>query len=139
MAGTATAEELFRRVLDEVIPALQSDSAAILMREGGEWRVRASAPSEGFDQTSFSRSVVDRADATGKPLLVENPQSDDELRDKPSIIGKEISTVLAIPFPVADGVKAVVYADRRGSATSFLDADLEMLTATLEPIGSLLR
>ena len=129
--------ELFRQLLSEVVPALAADRAAVIVRQGKAWEVHASHPAGEFDNTSFSQSIVDQVAKAQKALLIEDSESGEHEVGQGSLIDKGISTVLAIPLVVSDQVPAVVYADRRGKATPFLEADLTLLTAAIESIGPL--
>lgn len=132
LSVTSSPTELFRQLLGEVVPALAADRAAVIVRQGKTWQVQARHPSDEFEHTSFSRSIVDRVAEGQKALLIEDPESGEHEMGQGSLVEKGISTVLAIPLVVSGQVPAVVYADRRGKATPFLEADLALLTAAIE-------
>ncbi|MCZ6792305.1 MAG: sigma 54-interacting transcriptional regulator [Planctomycetota bacterium] len=139
ISGTSSIEDFFRNLLAEVVPVLKADNAAVLLPEGDGWSVRASFPGTDVNQGAVSQSVVDHVVSQGKALLLENSMSDEKFQERTSIVDKEITTVLAIPVPIAGKVGAVIYADRRGAATPFLTEDLQLLTAALESIGPVLE
>ncbi len=135
LATTASSDELFHRILAEVVPVLKADSAVVVVNQGGDWKVRAKYPDESSEKVSFSRSVVQRVADSGEALLLERAEDEEELRKKQSIVSQDITTILALPLRTGGAVRAVIYTDRRGSDQPFLDSDLELLTAALDSVA----
>ena len=156
-------DDLYRELLEIVVPALEADRAVVLVREGSAWIPRAvhpPVPAEGAsEEAPISESVVRRAAEEGKAILSANLRRDDRFRDKESVVQAGIVSAIAapvhaeaLPAPGAPGgttrggrstgastVFGVLYADRRGASRPFGEAELGLLTAAAQQAGNLAR
>lgn len=151
MAGTTSPDALFQKLLQEIGPSIGADRAAVLLREKDDWVVRASQSSSGEscdfrgkgreevdEKVHISRTIIEEVAEEGKAILSANTLSDERFRDKQSVIGEEIVSVVAAPIRASGKTAGVIYADRRGPKPAFTEADLQLLVAATRPAGALL-
>jgi hypothetical protein len=136
VAMTAGPDALLDEVLRGVAELAGCDRGFMLLADGDDFAVVASlvlAPAV-LDKRAFSGSVgaVQRALATGRPVVVNQLADAAWLAERASVIGTGLQCLVCMPL--LDGVKVIgaVYADRRGPGVAITDVDLELLAAFTE-------
>ena len=144
IASSSSLQELLKKLLEEILPALGADRGAVILREKNDWIVQARyaasgmAPDENGEPIRVSTSVIEKVAQEGSAVLSANTFEDERFRDKPSIVGEEISSAIAAPIRAHGKIAGVLYADRRGTRSPFTEDDLQLLVAASHPAGSLL-
>jgi transcriptional regulator with GAF, ATPase, and Fis domain len=125
--STRDLEELLERILDLAIDNVRAERGLVFLRPPHDGILRiSSARGVGHtdldDLTSFSRSVVGRA-AEGETVHTTDIGQDPALSSVPSIIVKEIKSILCVPMKSRGEVLGVIYLDTRKKAQSFTDKE----------------
>ncbi len=143
MAATSSSADLFQKLLAEAVPALGARRAAVVLREGDRWVVKASRSAAGGGGTvSVSASILEKVAGERKSILSANAREDALLQTGGSREGGEngeVLSVIAVPLITRNRASGVLYADRGGGSPPFTDQDLELLAALGDPAGSLLE
>jgi transcriptional regulator with GAF, ATPase, and Fis domain len=150
ISRSASIDQLYRELLEILLPALEADRAVVLSRQGGRWIPRAShAKASEAEHLPVSESVIRRAADEAKAILSAHTRSDERFQDKASVVQAGIVSAIAAPMigPAAEGeagagvasgkVLGVLYADRRGAERPFGDAELALLSAAAGEAGAL--
>ena len=116
--------DLFRLILDLSLTAVGAERGAIMSIEGGELAVRA-VKGEDLRISSFVRDRVLEEKAS---LLVRDTRLDDALRERESIYGQQIRSIMAVPLQTEDRVIGMVYVDSRFMARGHTPDELNLLT-----------
>ncbi len=124
LAGNRPLPELFRFILDLSIQAVRADRGVLMTLEDGELVVRAHK-GEGF---RISTAVRDRVLNSGDSVLVRDTSLDDALRERHSIAGQNIRTLMAAPLETRARIIGIVYVDSPSVLREFTKDDLNLLT-----------
>jgi serine phosphatase RsbU (regulator of sigma subunit)/pSer/pThr/pTyr-binding forkhead associated (FHA) protein len=116
--------ELFRFILDLAIQAVKADRGVLLTVEDGGLEVRANK-GEGF---LISRAVRDRVLNSGSSVLVRDTSIDDAFKERESIVGQNIRTLMAVPLQTRDQIIGIIYVDSPSLLCEFTKDDLSVLT-----------
>ena len=92
---------------------------------------------EDFRAEEFGGSLgaVQRALATGSPVVSTDVRSDAELGGRASVISTGIRALLCVPVHALDRLIGVMYADSRKLGAAFTELDLEILEALAAQAG----
>lgn len=128
-AGQACGEshslnELFPKVLDLAIEAVNAQRGVLLILEGEELVPRAHI-GEGF---RISTTVRDRVLKEKKSILVRDAQLDDAFRGHMSIVEQKVHTMMAVPLQTKDRIIGLIYVDSPFILREFTEDDLSLLT-----------
>ncbi len=138
LAAATSAADLFARLAQESLGALEADGCAVVLRENGHWVLKASQPkSESSGAVSVSESILEEVVLENKATLSVSAR-EVEADGSGAGAAEESLSVIAAPIESSGEARAVLYAERRGDAPPFTEADLELLAAIAEPAGSLL-
>ena len=128
---------LLRRLIESAI-ALAGAERGFVLIVGGQGRLQtevsfggAPFPS-GMDRFAGSVGAVERALATGKPVVAADAKSDAFLAKRRSVIELGIGALACVPLSAPNGVLGVLYVDGRREGGTFTDLDLEILEALAE-------
>ncbi len=124
LAGNRPLPELFRFILDLSIQAVQGTRGVLMTLEGGELVVQANQ-GDGF---RISAAVRDRILNSGVSILVRDTALDDAFRDRRSIVGQNIRTLIAVPLQTRDRIIGIIYVDSPSVIREFTKDDLNLLT-----------
>jgi phosphoserine phosphatase RsbU/P len=124
LAGNRPLPELFRFILDLSIQAVQGHRGVLMTLEGGELVVQANQ-GDGF---RISAAVRDRVLNSGVSILVRDTALDDAFRERRSIVGQNIRTLIAVPLQTRDRIIGVIYIDSPSVVREFTKDDLNLLT-----------
>ena len=124
LAGNRPLPELFRFILDLSIQAVQGNRGVLMTLEGGELIVQANQ-GDGF---RISAAVRDRVLNSGVSILVRDTALDDAFRERRSIVGQNIRTLIAVPLQTRDRIIGIIYVDSPSVIREFTKDDLNLLT-----------
>ncbi len=124
LAGNRPLPELFRFILDLSIQAVQGNRGVLMTLEGGELVVQANQ-GDGF---RISAAVRDRVLNSGVSILVRDTALDDAFRERRSIVGQNIRTLIAVPLQTRDRIIGIIYVDSPSVIREFTKDDLNLLT-----------
>jgi serine phosphatase RsbU (regulator of sigma subunit) len=138
LGGSADLENALGKALDGLVTAFPgAESGFILTAElEGPLQTRAVHRKDGSEQTpAISRTVLAQVLDRGQALWISDPESDPAFTDAPSV--HRLCTALCAPLPNHEGeAVGMIQLENRGSATAFVDGDLELLSALAVPIGA---
>ena len=83
---------------------------------------------EGSGQ-AISRTVINRAVSSGKPILSNNAQEDERFAAQQSVVGYQLRSIMCAPLRARDRVIGAAYVDNRLLSGVFEQADLDLLMA----------
>lgn len=120
-------------VLDEVVRILGAQRAFLFLgtEESDALRCYAGRDSAGEDlpePVDFSRTVIEEAWHSGKPLVLKST-ADGELLGAQSIVAHDLRSVMAAPLHVHGRRFGVVYVDTRLAEGMFTESDAAILSA----------
>ena len=132
--------ELLPRVVASMLELTNAERGFLLLAgAGGELEVAAHAglSRADFAAEEFGGSVgaVQRALATGAPVVSTDARSDAELGERASVIATGIRALLCVPVHALDRLIGVMYADSRRPGAAFTELDLEILEALASQAG----
>ncbi len=117
--------ELFQLILDLSIEAVGAERGVLMTLESnGELVVRA-AKGSAF---RISTTVRDRVLKTQLSVLVRDTMLDEAFRERQSIIGQSVRTLMAAPLQTKDRVIGLIYVDSPSLTRVFKEDDLNLLT-----------
>jgi transcriptional regulator with GAF, ATPase, and Fis domain len=78
-----------------------------------------------------SSTVIDRALASGKPVLVRDASADGGLAEQSSVLGSKLRSIVCLPVrsPRPQGVRGLLYLDNRFGEAAFSENDLPAFSA----------
>ncbi|MFL6289776.1 MAG: GAF domain-containing protein [Thermoanaerobaculia bacterium] len=132
--------ELLPRVVASMLELTNAERGFLLLAGAdGELEVAAHAglSREDFAAAEFGGSLgaVQRALATGEPVVSADACSDAELGERASVIATGIRALLCVPVRALDRLIGVMYADSRKPGAAFTELDLEILEALSSQAG----
>jgi sigma-B regulation protein RsbU (phosphoserine phosphatase) len=116
--------ELFEVIMDLSLEAVGANRGVLMTLENGKLVVR-SARGQGFQ---ISSTVRDRVINESASVLVVDAQTDQAFRDRASIVGQNIRSMLAVPLQAKDRVIGLIYLDSPNMIQPFTREDLNLLT-----------
>ena len=132
-------------VLDAAIEATRAERGFLLLAPEGEDDGRPKLPggldvaaARNFDGAEVrkaalevSRSIIERALASRRPVLVHDAGTDAQLSAHTSVIDRRLRSVVCLPFESRKprGVRGVLYLDNRFGEGTFAELDLPLLGA----------
>ncbi|MCB9418951.1 MAG: GAF domain-containing protein [Ardenticatenaceae bacterium] len=75
----------------------------------------------------ISRTVIERAVATGEGILTSNAQEDERFAGQQSVVGYQLRSIMCAPLRARSSTVGAVYVDNRLFTSVFDNADLELL------------
>jgi signal transduction histidine kinase len=81
------------------------------------------------DAMQVSRTVLEKAVATGQGIVTNNAQEDARFSGRESVVGYQLRSIMCAPLRVRDRTLGAAYVDNRLFAGAFGDDDLDLLTA----------
>ncbi len=140
LAPEAGIGELLPRVVASMLE-LSNAERGFLLLAGPDGDLEVAARSglswEDLSAEEFSGSLgaVQRALATGAPVVSADARSDAELGERASIVTTGIRALLCVPVHALDRLIGVMYADSRKPGAAFTELDLEILEALASQAG----
>ena len=127
-----------KRVLEEVMDtliALMRAERGFLMLRGSDGRLSVRI-ARGIDHINLeedafkvSRTIVERAAATGETILTTNAQEDPRFENQMSVAAFKLVSILCAPLKIKNELIGVIYVDNRARAGIFQAQDQELITA----------
>ena len=132
--STLDLDEVFDRVMDEVIAAVRAERGFLMLNDSGGqlcFQVARGLDQRDIDQPKFqvSRGVIERVAQTGEPVLTSDARADERLNLRQSVAHLGLRSILCVPLKLKQQIIGVVYVDNRLQAGVFRQPDLELLTA----------
>lgn len=126
--------EVLEQVMDTVIQLTGAERGYILMKnpttnEFDEFAVARGIDKEQLSQGEFtvSRTVVRQVAQTGEPVLTDNAQDDQRLKEGASIANLKLLSILAVPLKARDNVIGVIYVDNKVMKGLFTKNEVNLL------------
>jgi PAS domain S-box-containing protein len=120
-------------VIDTLIRMTGAERAFLMMREQGELHVRVARnwdrSSIGAGEEAFSRTIIERVERLGEPILTTNAQADSRFAGQESIVAYNLRSILCVPLKVKGQLIGVIYADNRAREGLFSEKDRNLLAA----------
>lgn len=140
IASTTTTDDFFQKLLVEISPILGADRAAVVLREGNRWVVRAShSKTDESGSVNVSSSILEKVVGEEKAVLSEGAAIAKARANSKASVEEDPASVIAAPIAVKGKSRGVLYADRQGDQPRFDEGDLQLLVTACEPAGSLLE
>jgi len=126
--------EVLRIVMDTIIRLtgaergflmLKSPQGAMEMRIARNWEQETIAAND-FE---ISRTVIQRVNSSGQPVLTTNAQEDPRFETHESVIAYNLRSILCVPLKVKGELTGVIYADNRFRSGIFTEQELDLLTS----------
>jgi sigma-B regulation protein RsbU (phosphoserine phosphatase) len=124
LATNRPLNELFQKILDLSIEAVDAMRGVLMTLEGDQLVVRAKK-GEGF---RISSAVRDRVLKEKKSLLVRDTRMDDALRERLSIVEQKVRTLMTVPLQTKDQIIGLIYVDSPFYVHEYTVEDLNLLT-----------
>lgn len=125
--------EVLNQVMDSIIQ-LTGAERGYLMLVDEETAELQTAAARNFDQRTLdgetrqiSRTVIERAIATGQGILTNNAQEDDRFAGQQSVVGFQLRSIMCTPLKARGRTLGAVYVDNRLFTGVFKEPDLELL------------
>jgi sigma-B regulation protein RsbU (phosphoserine phosphatase) len=117
--------ELFQLILDLSIDAVGAERGVLMTLENDEDLVVRAAKGSAF---RISTTVRDRVVKTRLSVLVRDTMLDEAFRERQSIIGQSVRTLMAVPLQTKDRTIGLIYVDSPSLTRVFKEDDLNLLT-----------
>ncbi len=117
--------ELFQLILDLSIDAVGAERGVLMTLENDEELVVRAAKGSAF---RISTTVRDRVIKTRLSVLVRDTMLDEAFRERQSIIGQSVRTLMAVPLQTKDRTIGLIYVDSPSLTRVFKEDDLNLLT-----------
>lgn len=124
--------EVLNQVMDAIIQLTGAERGFLmLLNDTSELETVAArnVDQETIDGRSMeiSRTVIERAVASGEGVLTNNAQEDERFSGQQSVIGYQLRSIMCAPLRARDTMLGAVYVDNRLFTSVFDKADLELL------------
>lgn len=132
-----------RIALDEIIQLMGAERAFLfIIDEERGWlrfaRGRNARREDLGEPTAYSRTIVERVHATGRPVVLAS-RSDAATLESESVLAYDLRSVLSAPLVGGDRVLGVIYLDNRLAHGVFTEDHVEILHALANHIASALQ
>lgn len=126
-------QEVLNQVMDAIIQLTRAERGFLMLYDddSGELRTKAArnVDQETIDGPAMqiSRTVIERAVASGKGILTNNAQEDERFSSQTSVVGFQLRSIMCAPLQARNQMLGAVYVDNRLYAGVFAEVDLELL------------
>ncbi|MCP4360283.1 MAG: GAF domain-containing sensor histidine kinase [Chloroflexi bacterium] len=126
-------DEVLNQVMDAIIQLTGAERGFLMLynEENGQLTPRAA---RNVDQKTIegeamniSRTVVERAIASGQGVLTNNAQEDERFSGQQSVVGYQLRSIMCAPLQARGFTMGAVYVDNRLFAGVFEEADLDLM------------
>ena len=117
-------EEVFQVIMDLSIEAVAAGRGVLMTVEGDNLVLRAMR-GEGFQ---ISSTVRDRVLKERASVMVRDTSLEEAFRERKSIVGQQIKSMIAVPLQTNDRVIGLIYLDSPNLVRQFTREDLNLLT-----------
>ena len=127
-------DEVLNRVIDEVLSAIRAERGFVMLVRPDDtlaFQVARGIDHQTINDPDFqiSRSIVERVQREGRPVLTLNAQEDDRFSTTQSVVSLGLRSILCVPLKIKDRVTGIVYVDNRMKTGLFTQQELELLSA----------
>lgn len=141
--GRKGAHQLLGALLKGIVEVAECERGFLLVPDlSGDMRVRAclGMSVSNIADTGFSgsRGAVELAITRRQPVYLSNRVDDGSLRNRESIVMRDIHSLVCLPLADNGDLNGVVYADTTDEAKTFTNLDAQLLTAFAEHAASAL-
>lgn len=125
--------EVLNQVMDAIIQLTGAERGFLMLYDEVTGDLRTEAARNVDQETiegesmQISRTVLQRAAATGQNILTNNAQEDDRFSAQESVIGFQLRSIMCVPLRARSRVMGAVYVDNRLFSGVFNHDDLELL------------
>lgn len=126
-------DEVLNQVMDSIIQLTGAERGFLMLfdEETGQLVTRAARNVDqetiDGDAMNISRTVVERAVASGEGILTSNAQEDARFSGQQSVVGYQLRSIMCAPLQARSFTLGAVYVDNRLMAGVFENADLDLL------------
>ncbi|HIP72457.1 MAG TPA: GAF domain-containing protein [Anaerolineae bacterium] len=127
--------EVLNQVMDAIIQLSGAERGFLMLydEESGQLTTRAARNLDqntiDGDAMNISRTVIERAVATGEGILTSNAQEDERFSAQTSVVGYQLRSIMCSPLRVRGRTLGAVYVDNRLFSGVFSQEDLDLLVA----------
>lgn len=127
-------KRVLEEVMDTLIALMRAERGFLMLRESdGQLSVRIA---RGIDHINLegeafkvSRTIVERAAATGETILTTNAQEDPRFENQMSVAAFKLVSILCAPLKIKNELIGVIYVDNRARSGIFQEQDQSLITA----------
>lgn len=133
--STLEFDQVLTMVMDQVISVVKAERGFLVLvnPQSGEleFSIARDKHAHSIDSSAFkvSRSTVEKVIRTREPLLADDAQMDEDLKNQHSIMVYGIRSIMCAPFIVRDHCIGAVYVDSRINANLFNTKHRDLLLA----------
>ena len=132
--STLEIDEVLQIVMDTIIRLTEAERGFLMLRdERGEMTIRIARNWEqesiNQNESSISRTVVQRVINEGEAVLTTNAREDPRFGGQESIIAFNLRSILCVPLMVKTELIGVIYADNRIRSGIFSESERDLLIA----------
>lgn len=130
--STLEVNEVLQIVMDTIVRLTGAERGFLMLRdERGEMSIRIARNWEqesiNQNESSISRSVVQRVIDSGEAVLTTNAREDPRFGGQESIIAFNLRSILCVPLAVKSELIGVIYTDNRIRTGIFSESDRDLL------------
>lgn len=134
--AAAAPSEVLQRCLEAVVQLTECDRGWLLMPTPTDWTARHGCTLTGDADSNpnfvGSRTALDRALTTTRPVVVNDIGQDPTLNAKASVSNQGLRSLLVLPLLHQQRPLALIYADRKDHPQPITEFDLSLLDAFVE-------
>ena len=132
--STLEVDEVLQIVMDTIVRLTEAERGFLMLRdERGEMTIRIARNWEqesiNQNESSISRSIVQRVIDSGEAILTTNAREDPRFGGQESIIAFNLRSILCVPLLVKTELIGVIYTDNRIRAGIFSESERDLLLA----------
>lgn len=126
-------DEVLNQVMDSIIQLTGAERGILMLfdEDNGQLVTRAARNVDqktiNADDMNISRTVVERAVASGSGVLTNNAQEDARFSGQQSVVGFQLRSIMCAPLQARSFTLGAVYVDNRLLSGVFEEADLDLL------------
>lgn len=125
--------EVLNQVMDAIIQLTGAERGYLVLFDDDTGELKPVAARNVDQETiagssmNISRTVIERAVATGEGILTSNAQEDERFAGQQSVVGYQLRSIMCAPLRARGNMLGAVYVDNRLFTSVFDNADLELL------------
>ena len=132
--STLEVDEVLQIVMDTIVRLTEAERGFLMLRdERGEMVIRIARNWEqesiNQNESSISRSIVQRVIDSGEAILTTNAREDPRFGGQESIIAFNLRSILCVPLMVKTELIGVIYTDNRIRTGIFSESERDLLIA----------
>lgn len=132
--STLNQRELLKKIVDAVIRTTDCERGFLMLQNSkGDYSFEISRSKDekelNEDVFEVSRSVVQEAAESGKPVRLKNIQDSKHFKTKESVMALKLKSAYSVPLKYEERLIGVIYVDSENTSERFTDADLPVLKA----------